>query len=103
MTAQDLGLWDYTSFVYKSDQEPSILLLKREAVKALRERHGPLIRVEYEEPCVGESPANSLIERQIWEIEGLARTLIHAVETFQGIKTPLGYCVRLWAIEYAPQ
>ena len=42
-TALDLGLWNYTSFVYKSDQEPSILLLKREVVQVLRAQHGPFM------------------------------------------------------------
>ena len=99
----DLARWNYTQFVYKSDQEDSIVALKKKCVQELRKLNGDLIRVEYEHSGVGESASNSFIERTIWEVEGLVRTLVHQVEAFHRCTIPMDHCIRLWAVEYAPQ
>ena len=56
-----------------------------------------------EESGVGESASNAHVERAIWEVEGMARTLIFAAEEAHGVKTELDHPLRLWAIEYAGQ
>ena len=93
--------------MYKSDQEPAIIDLKRAAVAKLKtmtaDQGQSTAKVDYEESPVGQSQANSLAERAIWEVEGMTRTLVHSVEGLHKIELPVTHPARLWAIEYAAQ
>ena len=67
--------------MYKSDGERSIVARKHEVARSLR-RDAGLIGVQFEESVVGESRGNAVVERAIWEIESMARTLVHAAQEF---------------------
>ena len=94
----------YASFLYKSDQEPAILDFKKAVAARLRQVAGDeTMKIELMESPVGQSQANSLVERAIWDVEGLTRTLVCAAEAFHGVTLEPTHPVRLWAIEYAAQ
>ena len=44
-----------------------------------------------------------MVERAIWEVESLSRTLVHSVCEFHGIKIGASHLLRLWAVEYSSQ
>ena len=63
---------------------------------------GP-IGVQFEESGVGESQGNAVVERAIWEIESMTRTLLHAAQDFHDVKLELMHPVRIFAVEYSAQ
>ena len=75
---------------------------KGAAVRALRERAGD-VKVQMVESGVGESAQNGVVERSIWEVESMTRTLCHAAQEFHGVTLELTHPVRVWAVEYASQ
>ena len=102
VAAQDILLSGLKDFVYKSDGERSIVALKHEVVRKLRRDVGP-IGVQFEESGVGESQGNAVVERAIWEIESMTRTLVHAAQDFHDVKLELTHPVRIFAFEYSSQ
>ena len=102
-------LSDYGHFIFKSDGERALKALKRAGVNRYRElmasSESPAaeIKVIFEESAYGESQQNAHAERAIWEVEGMARTLLFACEDRHEIKTPSDHPLRVWAIEYAGQ
>ena len=101
ISAFDLEQAGFAKFIYKSDGEPSIKDFKRAVVAKHREKVGPALQVIVEESGVGESQSNAHVERAIWEVEGLARTLMFAAQELHDVKVPLAHPVRTWAIEYS--
>ena len=107
--AKDLYAAGYSHFIFKSDGERALKALKRAAVEKYRQLAGTggeaskEIRVIYEESAYGESQQNAHAERAIWEVEGMARTLVFACEDMHGMKTQPDHPLRVWAIEYAGQ
>ena len=95
--AREIASSGYASFLYKSDQEPAILDFVRQVAG------DETMKIELMESPVGESQANSLVERSIWDVEGLTRTLVCFVEAYHGVKLEPTHPLRLWAIEYAGQ
>ena len=102
VAAQDILLSGLKDFVYKSDGERSIVALKHEVVRKLRRDVGP-IGVQFEGSGVGESQGNAVVERAIWEIESMTRTLVHAAQNFHDVKLELTHPVRIFAVEYSAQ
>ena len=102
VAAQDILLSGLKDFVYKSDGERSIVALKHEVVRKLRRDVGP-IGVQFEESGVGESQGNAVVERAIWEIESMTRTLVHAAQDFHDVKLKLTHPVRIFAVECSAQ
>ena len=102
VAAQYILLSGLKDFVYKSDGERSIVALKHEVVRKLRRDVGP-IGVQFEESVVGESQGNAVVERAIWEIESMTRTLVHAAQDFHDVKLELTHPVRIFAVEYSAQ
>ena len=98
VAAQDILLSGLKDFVYKSDGERSIVALKHEVVRKLRRDVGP-IGVQFEESGVGESQGNAVVERAIWEIESMTRTLVHAAQDFHDVKLELTHPVRIFAVD----
>ncbi len=102
IAAHDLALSGLQKLVYKSDGEPSIKALKAAVVRKLRESSGA-VDVQFEESGVGESQGNAMVERAIWEVESMARTLVHAAQELHGVKFELTHPIRVFAVEYASQ
>ena len=42
-----------------------------------------------------------MVERAIWEIESMTRTLVHAAQDFHDVKLELTHPVRIFAVEYS--
>ena len=99
-SAFDLEASGLQEFIYKSDGESAMVALKGATVRALRERAGD---VKMEESGVGESAQNGVVERAIWEVEPMTRTLCHAVQESHGVKLELTHPVRVWAVECSSQ
>ena len=102
VATHDFLLSGLKEFVYKSDGERSIVALKYEVARRLRRDAGP-IGVQFEESGVGESQGTAVVERAIWEIESMTRTLVHAAQEFHDVKLELTHPVRVFAIEYSAQ
>eukprot|EP00973_Karenia_brevis_P023772 3277965-Karenia_brevis.AAC.1 len=68
-----------------------------------QEAQGGEVQVIPEESGVGESELNPVVERSIWEVESLARTLVHSAEENHGVEFELRHPIREWAIECAGQ
>ena len=100
--AEDLEQSGLQRFIYKSDGERAIVAYKAAVSRKLREKVGD-IRIQPEESGVGESQSNAVVERAIWDIESMARTLVHAAKELHGCDFPLQHSIRVFAIEYAAQ
>ena len=61
------------------------------------------MNVQMEESGVGESQQNAIVERAIWEVESMNRTLVHAAQELHDVTLKLTHPVRVFAIEYASQ
>ena len=85
----------------KTDQEPAILEVKREAGKLAREEGG--IEIVPEESQAYVSPTNGIAEQAIQAIERKVRTLKFSVEQLHGVKLPPNHPLLVWAVEYAGQ
>ena len=60
-------------------------------------------QIKFEEPGVGESACNGVVEREILEVESQARTLVHAAEQMHDTNLEPAHGLKLWAVEYAGQ
>ena len=111
---RDLIALGHTEFILKSDQEPSILDLKRAAVKELRNSTGAVGNlvvddvpsyaprmVTFEESPVASSGSNGHVERAVWEIEAQIRVLRHMAEELHGVVLPVSSPLLPWAVEFA--
>ena len=67
----DIKAWGLRRFIFKPDQEPSILALKTKVIELL----GSEYEVVPEGSAVGESESNGTIERAIRSIGGAIRNL----------------------------
>eukprot|EP00971_Amphidinium_carterae_P260038 5159390-Amphidinium_carterae.1 len=56
-----------------------------------------------EESGVGESQQHAIVERAIWEVESMARTLMFAAFELHDAKFPLDQPLRVYAVEYGAQ
>ena len=83
-------------FIFKTDQEPSIIELKRRVVEELPEGY----QVTMEESPVNEHEANGTIERAVSTVSGFVRTLKVALERSYG-KIDQKHVIVPWLIEYA--
>ena len=70
----------YGEVIMKSDQEPSIMALKREIKERMRGT------VKTDESPVGEHQSNGEIEKAVWGIQGQYRTIKHGLEARVGEK-----------------
>ena len=91
----------YPKVIVKTDQEPAILEVKREAAKLVREEGG--IEIVPEESQAYVSPTNGIAEQAIQAIERKVRTLKFSVEQLHGVKLPPNHPLLVWAVEYAGQ
>ena len=89
------------NIIFRSDQEPSIVELKRAAAVDLREKFG--LYVQPEESKVGDSKANGFIERAVWDIEGMIRTLVSQAAALHNTKIETTDDILTWAVRYAGQ
>ena len=82
----------------KSDQEPSLMELKREVMRQLRDRHG--IRVAPNESPVGDSSSNGLAESAVRDVKDLARTIRSSVEEMHGCIIKPTHPIMTWICRY---
>ncbi len=83
----------YSSFLYKSDQEPAILDLKNKFKKA------GMIKVAMEESPVGDSQSGGSIENAIKQIQGMMRTYKLAVESKIKAEIPEDHPLIAWLVK----
>ena len=85
--------------VLKSDEEPAIVALKRQAALELRAAHG--MTVILEESPVGDSQSNGLAENAVRELKGVARSLKFAVATLHNTEIHAKHPILPWLISHA--
>ena len=85
----------------KSDGEPAIVEMKREAVKRAREEVA--VEVIFEESHAYVSQTNGVIEQAVGAVEAKTRTLKFAVEEMHSVKLEPNSPVLTWAVSYAGQ
>ena len=103
MVSADLEQGGVNEFIYKSDGEPSMKDLKAGAAAKFREVVGDSPKITMEESGVGGSQSNGEVERAIWDVQRVVRTLVFAAEGMHDTKTSMDHPLRLWVIEYAGQ
>ena len=91
----------FPKVIVKTDQEPAILEVKREAAKLVRDEGG--IEVVPEESQAYVSPTNGIAEQAIQAIERKVRTLKYSVEQLHGVKLPPNHAILPWCVEFAGQ
>ena len=91
----------YPKVILKTDNEPAILELKREAVKIAREEVNMDIIPEESMDYV--SQTNGPVEATVKQVEDKARTLKFSVEQMHGVKFEDNHAVLKWAVRYAGQ
>ncbi|CAK0909302.1 unnamed protein product, partial [Prorocentrum cordatum] len=89
-------------FIFKSDGEGSLLAVTEAAVPEVR-RAGCGISVAPEESPVGDSQNNGYIERAIWEVQSLARVLVHRAVELHKSKFHAAHPLVVWALRYSLQ
>ena len=92
---------DFPRMIVKTDQEPAILDVKREALKIATEEAG--IEGIPEESQAYVSPTNGTAEQAVQAIERKVRTLKFAVEALHALKLPPNHVLLAWAVEFAGQ
>ena len=100
--ARDIINAGYGDFLFKSDGEPAIVALKKAAVGEVR-RLGHSVIAKPEESPVGDSKKNGYIERAIWEVQSMVRTLVHQANEMHGTNFNVDHAVIVWAVRYAGQ
>ena len=93
----DILLLGHRHFIFKSDQEPSILDLKNRVRSSLDEN----TKVIFESSPVGDHQANGVVERAIQSMSGLIRTLKDALETNYEFKIPSDHPILPWLVSFA--
>ena len=91
----DLRWLGYERLNFKSDNEPSILELKRAVQDVFK---GEIIP---EESPVGESQSNGKVEAGIQSVEGQARTMLKAFEERYGVVLDFEHPIFPWLVEHA--
>jgi len=91
----------FPKVIVKTDNEPAILELKREAVKLAREEVNVEIILEESMDYVSET--NGPCEIAVKQVEEKVRTLKYGVEMMHGVKLPDDHPVLKWAVRYAGQ
>ena len=89
------------TLVIKSDQEASILDVKNALMIELRSIEG--CNVMPEEPQVGVSAGNAVVERSVWEMQSTTRSLIAYAEWVHNTTFEPGSAILAWAVEYSGQ
>ena len=56
-----------------------------------------------EESPVGDSKKNGYIERAIWEVQSMVRTLVHQANEMHGAVFNVDHALIVWAVRYAGQ
>ena len=102
VAAADIQLSGLQHFTYRSDGEPAIKALKEAVIRKLRETSGN-VEIKLEESGVGESQSAGFIERAIWDIESMSRTLVFQAQEIHGCSFDLRHPIRVFAVEYASQ
>ena len=91
--AKDLEMTGYKRVILKSDQEPSIVAVLREAANLWKGEVVP------EGSPKGESKSNGEVERAVQNMQGLARTLKEAIEIKTKCEIPSRHPVLAWLVE----
>ena len=99
--AKAIERYGHDTIIVRSDGERSLVEVKRAASVILREKHG--ITVRPEESKVGDSKSNGFIERAIWEVESLVRTLVHQSNEMHKVKLGAQDEILTWAVVFAGQ
>ena len=97
LTAEDIRSWGIRRFVFKSDQEPSILALKARIIEAL----GSDFEVVPETSAVGGHESNGTVERAIRAIGNTVRTLKIATEQSCNVELDSTCPALQWLVQHA--
>ena len=81
--------------IFRGDQEPSLGAAMSQLKVAWSGEVVP------ELAPTGESQSNGLVERGIQTMEGMIRTLKHALEARFGKELPVDHVVMLWLVDHA--
>ena len=92
---ENLDLLGYKRVIFRGDQEPSLGAFMAQLKVAWSGEVVP------ELAPTGESQSNGLVERGIQTMEGMIRTLKHALEARIGKELPAEHAVMLWLVEHA--
>ena len=99
--AEEIVKSGFPRIILKSDGEPAIVEMKREAVKRAREEVA--VEVILEESHAYVSQTNGVVEQAVGAIEAKTRTLKFATEEMHGVKLEPNSPVLTWAVSYAGQ
>ena len=99
--AEEIVKSGFPRIILKSDGEPAIIEMKREAVKRAREEVA--VEVIFEESHAYVSQTNGVVEQAVGAIEAKTRTLKFATEELHGVKLEPNSPVLTWAVAYAGQ
>ncbi len=89
----------YSKIIFKSDNEPAILELRRAVCKILRHDHGMTV-IEEESP-VEDHQANGVVESANNQFGGMARTLNDHLIASYGWTPPTQHPIYAWLINHA--
>ena len=100
--AQDIIHAGHGKFIFKSDGEHSLVVVKKAAVSEVR-RTGWDVTVTPEESPVGDSQKNGYVERAIWEVQSFTRVLVHKAVELHNAKFHAAHPLVAWNIRYSSQ
>ena len=97
--ADDVGWLGYSKVVLKCDNEPAIVAVLREALKAIR--IDGVDQAMEEHPPPYDSQANGKVEAAVKSVRGMTRTLQVALEDQLQSKIPTTHPVMHWLVSHA--
>ena len=96
----DIAWLGYTRILLRSDNEPAIVALLKESLKALR-IEGVVEQASGEHPPPYDSQANGCIEIGVKSVRGHMRTLQVALQSTIGYKIPCRHPIMSWLASHA--
>ena len=90
--ADDVAWFGYSRDILKLDNEPAIVAVLKETLKAVRV-DGLVDRAPEEHPPPYYSQANGLVEAAVKSVRGMTRTLHVALESSLGCKIPAVHAI----------
>jgi len=96
---EDVAWLGYSKCVLKTDNEPAIVQVLKESLKALKVKG--LDQVQEEHPPPYDSQANGSIEVGVKMVRGMVRTVQRTLENRIGFRIPPGHAILKWLVAHA--
>ena len=97
---EDIAWLGHTRLTLKTDNEPAIVKLLKESMRAAKTEIKDLDQIQAEFPSAYDSKSNGEIENTIRNLQGLLRTMKLGLERRLGVEIPTSHAILSWLVEH---